>query len=333
VVKALLLIACLASTEAHADRTVLRIATAAPDGTAWARLFRTMGRELESESKGEVTAKWYFGGVAGDEQEMLARMKRGQLDAVMSGGMMCIALSPSLRVLRLLGLFQSREESAYVMGRLRPTIDAEFLKNGFVNVGEAGLGSDLVFSRKPISTMDDLKQARLWHWDLDTTLHQQLEAIGVPVKPMSLEAAGRAFEEKQVDGFIAVATAALAFQWSARSSYLTELPMAFLSGCMVVSQRAFDSLSLTGKQAVRTAAARFGARLEDLGRSQDQALLGGLFAKQGVKTVPVTASMRAAFFEAARASRERLGATLVPAELMTQVQAWLADYRAEHAAH
>ena len=39
-----------------------------------------------------------------------------------------------------LGLFQSRDEASYVLGRLRPTIDREFADAGFHNVGEAVLG-------------------------------------------------------------------------------------------------------------------------------------------------------------------------------------------------
>ena len=62
----------------------------------------------------QLVTKWYFGGIAGNELQMLERMRKNQLDAVLSGGMMCMKLSPSMRVLRLLGLFQSRAEASYV---------------------------------------------------------------------------------------------------------------------------------------------------------------------------------------------------------------------------
>jgi hypothetical protein len=56
----------LAAAPSRGAPVVLRIATAAPDGTAWARVFHAMGRELETESGGAVTSKWYFGGIAGN---------------------------------------------------------------------------------------------------------------------------------------------------------------------------------------------------------------------------------------------------------------------------
>ena len=49
-------------------------------------------------------------------------------------------------------------------------------------------------------------------------------------------------------------------------------------------------------------------RLEQAGRQQDEELLGSLFAKQGLKTVPVSESFRADFFAQARAARDRLAA-------------------------
>ncbi|MGZ3405855.1 MAG: hypothetical protein ACXVAN_05380, partial [Polyangia bacterium] len=59
---------------AHASPAhVLRFATIAPDGTEWARLSRNFAREVEQGTDGEVQIKWYFGGIAGDEKEMIAR--------------------------------------------------------------------------------------------------------------------------------------------------------------------------------------------------------------------------------------------------------------------
>jgi TRAP-type C4-dicarboxylate transport system substrate-binding protein len=315
---------------AAADPIVLRFATAAPDGTAWARLFRTMGREIEAESKGAVATKWYFGGIAGNELQLLERMKKNQLDVVMSGGMLCMKLSPSMRVLRLLGLFQTRDEASYVLGRLRPTIDRELADVGFHNVGAAGLGSDLMFTRRPIASVADLRKARLWYWDLDEPMHLQLQALGVPAVGLPVEDAARAFEDGRTDGFLAVPTAALAFQWSASTSYLSELRLGFLPGCMVMINRAWDQLDVDERSVLTAAAAKFQSRLEAIGREQDAALLGGLFARQGVKKVPVSSGFSSEFQELARGAREAVRDKLIPGELMDRVTGWMADYRAEY---
>src|SRR4051812_2756063 len=88
-------IAAIGLTASPADaRTLLRLATVAPDGTAWARELKAFSRDLEAQTRGELSAKWYFGGIAGDDVQVGERIQRGQLDGVASGGMLCQQLSP-----------------------------------------------------------------------------------------------------------------------------------------------------------------------------------------------------------------------------------------------
>lgn len=328
-VSSLLLLGVLA-TDAAAETTTLRFATAAPDGTAWARLFRAMSRDLDAGTHGAVAIKWYFGGIAGNELQMLDRMKRGQLDAVMSGGMLCQKLSPSMRALRLLGLFQTRGEAAYALGRLRGTIDKEFAAAGFHNMGAATLGSDMMFSRMPVRSLADMKKQRFWFWDLDEPMRVQLQALGIPAVGLPVEDALHAFEEGRTDGFIAVPTASLAYQWSAQTPYLSQMRLGYLAGCMVMTNHAFDALSLDAQHALNDALAHFQLRLEELGRSQDAELLSTLFARQGIKQTPADASFATEFFEAARHARESVRDKLIPGQLIDMVTGWLADYRAEY---
>ena len=328
----------LASTDspaAAAEPIVLRFATEAPDGTAWARLFRAMGRDIEAASNGALTTKWYVGGIAGDEPRMLERLKRGQFDVVMSGGVLCMKLSPSLRAIRLFGTFSSRDEASYVLGRLRPTIDREFADAGFRNVADALLGADMLFSRTPINSAADLKKARLWFWDLDETLRAQLAAVGVPAVGLPVEDAARAYEDKRSDGFFSVPSAALAFQWSAAARYLSEATFGYLPGCMVMSQRAWDALSVEDRTVITEATAKLQSRLEEAGRAQDAELLGSLFQRQGLKKTPVSPAFAAELREIGRAAREAVRDKVLPGELIDRVTGWVNEARVDtqHATH
>ncbi|HEY1584641.1 MAG TPA: TRAP transporter substrate-binding protein DctP [Polyangia bacterium] len=334
--RALVAVAVVAACAAavHADPIVLRFGTVAPDGTAWARIAKHTGAELAAATKGAVTSKWYFGGIAGDEVQMLARMRKDQLDGIVSAGMLCQRLSPSMRVLRLGGLFQTRDESGYVAGRLKALFDEDFRKQGFVNLGDVGIGPDLIFSREPIRSMEDLKRAKLWSWNLDEVFVATWPMLGMHLVPLPIDQAYGAFEDKRIDGFIAVPTSALAFQWSTEARYVTDLRMGFLRACVLITTRAFDPLPIEARNALLNSSAAGMMQLEQLGREQDDELLGGLFAKQGMKTVVPSEAFRADFFAQARAARDQLvaqGALMKP-ELLQRVLTLLADYRAEHRA-
>ncbi len=324
------LVLLTAASVAHADPIVIRVASPAPEGTPWAREGYAFGREIEAATQGRVRVKFYLGGITGDELQTAERIRRGQLDGIASGGMLCMKLAPSMRVLRILGLFQNRDESAYVSGRLRQVFDEEFRQAGFTNMGELGIGPDVIFSRTPIASMDDLRKNRLWLWDLDPVLTAEFPQLGLNGVPVPLDAAHATYDSGKLDGFVAVPTAALAFQWSSQVRFITDLRVGFLRGCLLIANRAFDALSMQDQQIWRSGNAKLLARLEDLGRTQDEALLGGLFARQGTRSVAVSPAFRAEFFEAARVARERLGDQLVPRALLQKVQSMLADFRAEH---
>jgi len=167
----------------------------------------------------------------------------------------------------------------------------------------------------------------LWVWDIDDVLKTFLPPMGVRLRPLPIAQAGHGYDEKQVDGFVTPASAALGFQWSAQVKYFTDLRLSYVSGCLFIAARAFDALPIAQQQIIRAAGAKVQARLESMGRQMDDDLLGHLFEKQGLKKVPVSQSFRAEFFDAARAAREKLMGTFVSQALVDRVLALLADFR------
>jgi hypothetical protein len=100
-------------------------------------------------------------------------------------------------------------------------------------------------------------------------------------------------------------------------------------GCLIVTQSAFDPLTHDQQQAVHGAAGRLMREMEDIGETQDAALLGSLFEKQGMHRVPVSKSFRTEFLDAARGARLKLGRSLTTQALLDEINGWLADYRSE----
>ncbi|MGZ3440293.1 MAG: TRAP transporter substrate-binding protein DctP, partial [Polyangia bacterium] len=284
---ALSLLALIASPPARADEVTLRMGTMAPDGTAWARELNAFSREVRSRTNGQVRIRWYYGGITGDEPTMGARIRRGQLDGAASGGPLCEALAPSMRVMRVVGLLTTQREAAFVAGRLWSIFESEFHKSGMVALGTSTLGPHILFSRTPIRSMAELRKTRMWVWDRDDVLRAELESFGADMVALPVAEALRAYDEHRIDGFIAPASVALAFQWSAVTRYVADLRLDFITGCVVVSDRAFDPLPQSSREAIKAAGVKLGVRFADIGVQQDAMLLNGLFKKQGVTTVPV----------------------------------------------
>jgi TRAP-type C4-dicarboxylate transport system substrate-binding protein len=319
-----------AAAVARAEPAVLRMATIAPEGSAWANLLRASGREAEDITDGQVKMKWYFGAVTGDELKTLEGIRKGHLDGIASGGVVCERLAPSMRVQGLTGVFQSRGEAEYVMERLHATIEEETQRSGFEMLVVTGLGPEVLFSRTPVRTMEDFKRIKLWRWSADEIGIAVSEEMGLKIVGTDVDQASRAYDQHQVDGFLGIPTAALAFQWSTQAKYITDLRVGYLQGCVAITNRALDKLAPEHHRKLRALFAKYDALFQEVGRMQDDALLGGLFQKQGLKPIPPSEALRSEFFEAARGARERTVAKWIPRPLLDRVLNLLADYRAEH---
>jgi TRAP-type transport system periplasmic protein len=328
-VKGLLVALALTAGVAHADPVTLRMAAIAPEGTEWARALKAFANEVELKSKGELRMKWYLGGMAGDELAALDRVKRGQLDGE-AGAIFCQRLAPSLRTARVPGLFDTREEFLHVIARLKPTLDEEFRKSGFTNLGEALFGIDVLFSRQPIRTMEELTATKLWAWNLDPVWQMTAAEMGMKTTVTTIEEHSNAWHKKSYDAFFTVPSAALAYQWSTEASYFSDLGATALPACLVVSNAALDPLPLELRQILISSAAKFINRFSEVSDHLDHALVDGLLEKQGLVRVNVSPELRARFNAAARAATVKLRPTLMAPGVLENVEKILSEYRAGH---
>ena len=67
---------------AHAQgTTVIKLATLVPDGSVWDRALKNAGVEWSQNTQGRVSLRIYPGGVAGDEPDIIRKMRIGQVQA------------------------------------------------------------------------------------------------------------------------------------------------------------------------------------------------------------------------------------------------------------
>jgi TRAP-type C4-dicarboxylate transport system substrate-binding protein len=306
----------------------LRVATIAVDGTLWARLFRQFGDEVEQQTNGSVRFKWYFGTAAGDELTTLARVGRGELDAVV-GSSICERVAPSLRALEVAGLVQSDEEAIEVLRRLRPRFEEESRNTPFVLLGEASIGHRVLFTRTPVATLAELRRGRYWVYDFDDVMRSQLPLMGVNIVPLSFNQAAPAYDERRVDGFFSIPAAAVYYRYGVKARYFLDLGGMNIPGCVIFSRPLYNTLSAHEQKVLREAAERLGTRITLDGHKQDQDLMERIFPEHGLRPVAMNDAFRREFVETGLAANARLGGQLVPLDLARRVAAITSEVRAE----
>lgn len=310
--------------------TVLRFGTIAPSGSPWAHELLSFGRLIEETTGGNIKIKWYFNAIAGDESEEGQRMRAGQLEGVVSSQFLCEQTAPSMRIARMPGVFQSRDEASAILNQLKPIVEREAHSAGMALLGTTGLGGDVLFTRRPVRSLADLRAQRLWYWDQDKVSLAAAAELGLKWFATPPWLAGDAYDQGKVDGFVAIPTAALVFQWTKRARYAMPLRMGYLFGCVVMPDAVFSKLPLPYQSAIRDSLSRMRERIEEVGRRTDEQLMSGLLAKQGVTVIAPSEALRSEFFAVTHAARAKFQSKFVSPEVLNHVTDLLANYRAEH---
>jgi len=221
----------------------LKIATPAPDGTSWMEQMRQGAERVRQRTAGRVKFRFYPGGVMGNDKSVLRKIRVGQLHgaAVTAGGL--AEIYPDTQLYGLPFMFLSYEEVDYVRARMDALVMEGLKTNGFVSFGLGEGGFAYLMSNHPIRRSGDLKQQKMWIPEGDRISRAAFEAVDVSPIPLPLTDVLTGLQTGLVDTIATSPTGAIALQWHTRVKYLTDIPLVYLYGVLVVDRRAFEKLS------------------------------------------------------------------------------------------
>ena len=69
------------ATQASAQEFTVKFATLAPEGSTWITVMKEYDQAIRKESGGRLGFKIYAGGVAGDEKDVIRKIRLGQFQS------------------------------------------------------------------------------------------------------------------------------------------------------------------------------------------------------------------------------------------------------------
>ena len=144
-------------------------------------------------------------------------------------------------------------------------------------------------------------------------------AIGVPDVLMGLQT-------RLVDVVYNSPYYALATQWNTQVKYLTDLPLTYIGGALLLDRKAFGRIPAPLQAKVREVCGRHVARLVERTR-KDNADAMELIFKRGVKRVTPSPEQVQAFKDLSDAAMKDLDPKLLPAEATASLRGLLAEHR------
>lgn len=227
---------------ALAEALVIKFATLAPEGSAWVKAMREVDKEIREKGQGRLGFQIYAGGIAGDELDVLKKMRIGQIHCAAFSGVGFGQILPMVRVMDLPFLFRNPAEGDMVKEALRPYFGEAFAKKGFELLSWAEVGDVHLLSKVPLHKVGDLGQRKVWAWSGDPIARETFGAMGVSPIPLAVTDVTTALSTGMVDTVYAPPLGALAMQWHTRTRAFMELPLAHSTGAILMASGTYQKI-------------------------------------------------------------------------------------------
>ncbi|HOJ14471.1 MAG TPA: TRAP transporter substrate-binding protein DctP [Deltaproteobacteria bacterium] len=310
---------------------VIKMATLAPKGTALAKAFEEMAQEIQDKTKGEVVFKTYWGGVQGDEKDVMRKIRLGQLHG---GGFMGVGLGqvvPQVRVTEIPYVFRNYDEVAYVRGKLQPEMERLFEERGFKVLGWMDLGFVYIFSKVPLSDLNVARRQKWWALEGEPLSMAMFQALDISPVSLSISDVATSLSTNLIDCANSTPFGAVAFQWYTKFRYMTGYPSTNIQGATIVSKDVWNRISPASQKIVIEVARAKHKKIEQVTRMEDERSLE-LLKKSGIQIVKYDIKDKEMqyVFEAAKKARESLVGKVYSRELLERTLAYVEEYRRLH---
>jgi len=303
---------------APAAAKILKIASLAPDGTTLAKGLQAMKSEVVTKTGGKVDVQLYLGGTAGDEKDVVRKMRIGQLTGGALTGVGLGMIEPEIRVLELPYLFKSYAQADAVYSNMRSYFEQKFLEKGFVLLGWAEVGFVKIFSNKPVTKKADLAGMKMWMWEGDPLAQAMYDAMKVVPVPLAITDVLTSLQTGLIDACYAPELGAIAFQWHTKVKYMIDTNLVDGTGGILVAKAEWDKLTPEEQATVKSVIDAQSKQLIAKTRS-DNAQSAAVLSGAGIQVTKLDPAAQAELEGIAKEVQGKLVGTLYPQTLLDKV--------------
>jgi TRAP-type C4-dicarboxylate transport system substrate-binding protein len=266
---------------------VLKIATLAPEGSAWIKALSTLNGEIIKKTEKQVQFKIYPGGVMGDEKDMLRKMQIGQLHGAVLTAASLSAIFDEIDVFQTPFLFQSYEEVDHVIAKMDSFFRKGFEDNGYVLLAWSEGGFVYLMSKAPMVSVAEFRKGKVWTWEESPMAKAIFDEAGISAIPLSVPDVLVGLQTGLVDVVYAPPQGAIALQWFTRVKYLVDVPLLYLVGGIVLNRKAFEQIPQAQQGILLESCRSYMSQLRMVLRRENQEAIK-VMEKHGVKVLKPT---------------------------------------------
>ncbi len=323
----LILSLLLFTSLSYSQKYKIKFASLAPNGSTWMNVMRELDQAIREQTNGEMGFRIYPGGVAGDEKDVLRKIRIGQLHSAGFTGVGLGEIFPEVRIFDSPFLFRNYEEVDFIHNKFFDQFANGFEKKGYILLGWADVGFVYIYTNYPVKTLSDMKNVKMWMWEGDLVAESTFKALGLNPIPLSIIDVMTALQTKMVDGVYISPLAIIALQWFTKVKYMMEVSLADAAGAVLISKKMFNKLPPEYQEVLMSNSQKYFTKLMKLSREENQRSIETL-KQHGINLVPAPPDREMqSFYEAGKKARRMMVPKLYSLELVEEVEQSLIDYR------
>jgi TRAP-type C4-dicarboxylate transport system substrate-binding protein len=233
----------LQATLSAADEVVLKMAIIVPEKSIWGQKLKASADEIREKTNGKVNMKIYFGGVQGDELNVIQKMRIGQLhgSALMAYGLSKVcpdSLSFSLPV-----MFRNSEEAIWVREKMNDYFKKQAREKGFEVIAWTNQGFTYCFSKDKVVDMASLRNAKPWALEKDDLCTAFFKAASISAIPLTIGDVNTALQSGLIRTVFAPPAGMIVMQWHTRVNHRLDAGLFYSFGAVVITKDQWDKIS------------------------------------------------------------------------------------------
>ncbi|MFP4477144.1 MAG: TRAP transporter substrate-binding protein DctP [Desulfatibacillaceae bacterium] len=312
---------------AHAGKVEWKLGTLAPKGVGWAKHIETMLHPaLHEATDGNLRLKWYWGGIMGDDEDCIKKMRVGQLQ-----GMGCSAQGITIgcremSVLELPFMFKNLEEVWHIKREMRDTFEEIAEKNGFALLYWIDQDFDQIYSiRFRMDEPSDFEKAKVLTWYGPVEEHL-LATMGARPVPVNVPEISPSIRQGVADTLIAPALWMVGSQMYSAVKFVNPVKIRYSPAGLLVSREAWYDLPdewraniMNGRHELEEA---FSRKCAEDNEKSVRAMI-----RYGVRKVDMSDAQLTEMRERTTAIWDDLAGTEYPEQLLDELVAKLQNFR------
>lgn len=240
----------LTSTVAFSAQQI-KLAVLVPEGTTWGNSLKKLSKEIEAATNNEVSFKIYYGGVAGDEPDVIRKIRIGQLHGGIFTGKTLGDIYGDVRAMEIpFTFYNDQAKASKALTKLTPEFNQGLKSKGFINLGFYEIGQVYVVSTKKISNLNELKGVKIWSWEGDQLVEAMLESLDLVSVPLAIPDVLSSLSTGIINAAYAPPLAILALQWHTKIKYLVDFPTANSIGALLISDKTWAKIKPDHQQKI-----------------------------------------------------------------------------------